>query len=114
VQQTAVAVEGFYYLSKYQVLIYKEHAIGIQNLRTHLLQHHTASRKERAAILTHYSSYSIINRPQNVQLPPPLSAPIPALREPLNRLQYTKKGCAFLTINKDTLRKHYKSKHTLS
>src|SRR3954467_8783388 len=76
------AEEHFYYLRDYKVLICREHTTGVQNLHTHLRDHHAVSAKERKAIVEKYS-YWWIKKPDEVQLPRPMGPPFKVLGKPV-------------------------------
>lgn len=48
-----------------------------------------------------------------MRLPLPLGQPIQELGKPVNRFQCTKADCDYISINKDALRQHCKSEHSL-
>jgi hypothetical protein len=82
---TAVTLENvqeqLLYLDRYRVLVCKEHCTGVQNVDVHLRSQHAAvSSAERKAVVNYYRRLPV-TAPQDIQLPPPLSAPIKQLGE---------------------------------
>ncbi|KAF1922297.1 uncharacterized protein M421DRAFT_427067, partial [Didymella exigua CBS 183.55] len=75
--------ERFCYLQRYQVLICKEHATGIQNVDVHLRDQHGVASEERKSIVEHCRQWQIA-APQDVELPAPLGPLIEQLGEPLD------------------------------
>ena len=115
---TAVTLENvqeqLLYLDRYRVLVCKEHFTGIQNVDVHLrTQHAAVSSAERKAVVDYCRRWPV-TAPQDMELPPPLSAPIKELGKPQDAFQCQHNcGCSssFVTVSKDMLQKHCKKEH---
>jgi hypothetical protein len=105
--------EQFCYLRKYCVLVCKEHATSVLNLKAHLRSYHSVASEQRRAIVQHFRGWPI-NPAQDVALPAALSPPIEELGQPLDGLACEQDGCSFITINVDTLRIHAKKHHNIA
>ncbi|KAH6632879.1 hypothetical protein C7974DRAFT_161917, partial [Boeremia exigua] len=103
--------ERFCYLQRYQVLVCREHATGIQNVDVHLRDQHGVASKERECIVEHCRQWRIA-APRDVELPAPLGPPIEQLGEPLDvyRCRITS-DCGFCTASKSRMQKHCNSAH---
>jgi hypothetical protein len=95
------------FLENFGVLVCKEYYTAVVNLNTHLLQHHNVPAATQKQIIKHFSSFATVNLAK-VALPNKPAQPIDKLGEPLDRLQC--KTYSFITVNKDTMRMHYKKK----
>ena len=88
-----------------------KHATAIQNLRTHLRDHHAVPADERTVIMEKYSGCSI-KKPGDVGLPPPMRRPFEALGNAQNAFQCVAgEECGYITVNTDAFRKHCKKEH---
>lgn len=106
------AEEIFHYLQDFRVLICREHATAVQNLDTHLRDHHAVPADERNAITEKYSRWWI-KKPAEVELPPPMRRPFKALGDPLDALRCISEECGRITVNIDAFRKHCKKAHNI-
>ena len=102
--------EVLHYEADYKTLICKEHGHGIQNLHDHLRDQHTTSVKDRRAIIEKYAHCEVLE-PAQVQLPPPLRPPIPALGKPIEALHCDGEECEDISINESVILKHSNKKH---
>ena len=103
--------DRFCYLERYQVLICKEHATGIQNVDVHLRDQHGVASEERKSIVEHCRQWQMA-APQDVELPAPLGPPIEQLGEPLDVYQCRiTSNCGFCTANKIRMQKHCNNVH---
>jgi hypothetical protein len=106
--------EHFCYLQRYQVLICKEHATGLQNIDVHLRDQHNVVSKERKAIVEHCSRWQIAAW-QDVELPVPMGLPIEELGKPLDVYQCNiADNCGFCTANKIRMQKHCNNVHQMA
>jgi hypothetical protein len=103
--------EHLFYLTKYRVLICREHATGVQNIDVHLRDQHAVPSKERKAIIAYCRRWQIA-MPQDVELPPPLEPPIEELGTPLDayHCQITT-DCSFCTVSMNRMQKHCNKDH---
>jgi hypothetical protein len=106
--------EQLLYLDRHLVLVCKEHCTGVQNVDVHLRSQHAAvSSAERKAVVDYCHRWSVTAL-QDIELPPPLSAPIKELGEPQDAFHCQHNGrcsLSFVTVSKDMLQKHCKKAH---
>lgn len=100
------------YLPKYEVIVCKEHKTGVQNLDTHLRDHHKTPSKHRKNIIARFENLRV-KRPGEITLPPLGCGPIVELGEPLFGFRCTEANCGFLTISITGLQIHRNTIHKL-
>lgn len=98
----------FTYLPRYKVLLCLPHAMGVQNLDTHLCDHHGVPAQLRRAIVSKYRGYAI-EKADQVALPAPMGPPMAALGTPVNAFQCTDVDCDYVSTNQDVFRRHCKT-----
>jgi hypothetical protein len=64
------------------VLVCKKHCTGVQNVDVHLRSQHAAVLSAERKAVVDYCYCLLVTAPQDIKLPPPLSALIKELGEP--------------------------------
>ena len=103
----------FCYLQKFRVLVCREHATAVQNLESHLRDHHVVAAPERRDIVAKYGELRR-RKPAEVALPQPLGPPIKVLGEPLDGYRCKQLDCDYLTVSEKKLKVHCLRIHSLS
>jgi superfamily II DNA helicase RecQ len=99
------------FLEDFGVLVCKQHCTGVINLDKHLREQHATPAKLRKEIVERFRHLSRTD-PHTVELPEQPAWPIKELGSPLNGFKCT--TCSFITLNTDSMRKHWKKLHELS
>ncbi|KIV98767.1 uncharacterized protein PV09_09465 [Verruconis gallopava] len=107
------ADDTFCYLQKFKVLVCREHTTAVQNLDTHLKEHHVVHVHERKAIVEKYSGLWI-KKPDEVELPRPYGLPFKVLGDPLEAFQCEQAECNYITRNNNVFRIHCREKHKIT
>jgi hypothetical protein len=93
------------------VLVYRQHRTGIVNLDRHLREQHRTPITVRRPVIEHFAQFSTIE-PSAVKLPEQPAAQIQELGTPLDGIQC--KVYSFITVNINSIKKHYYKLHNLS
>jgi hypothetical protein len=106
----------FYYLADYQVLVCRQHAIGLQNVEAHLCKHHSIGSAARHQLYRQLREYGWLPTlpPAAVALPPPLGPAFAALGQPRLGFACQLGGnycCSFISLDRTNLHKHVNSIH---
>ena len=105
--------ETLCYLQKFKVLVCREHATAVQNLDTHLKDHHVVHVDDRKAIVAKYSGLWM-KKADEVELPRPYSPPFSILGDPLDAFQCDQDECKYITRNDNVFRMHCREKHKIT
>jgi hypothetical protein len=102
----------FCYLQRFRVLVCREHVTAVQNLESHLRDHHVVSASERRDIVAKYSGLRR-KKPADVELPQAFGPPIKVLGDPLDGYRCEQFDSDYLIVSEKKLKVHCLRIHSL-